>query len=67
MNICLGYFVAVLGAGAAGMVAGPGGAVAAGMATGVAMDTIYSVAREQPEGYYAAIQNITETKSAGCR
>ncbi len=47
------------------MMAGPGGAIAAGIAAGAGMDTIYSIATDQPQGYYAAIDNVVKKPSAG--
>jgi hypothetical protein len=47
------------------MLAGPAGAVAAGVAAGVGMDTIYSAATDQPQGYYAAIKNLSKNPSTG--
>ena len=45
--------------------AGPVGAVAAGIGAGAAMDTIYTVATDQPQGYVAAVTTMVENPSAG--
>ncbi|CAF1157176.1 unnamed protein product [Didymodactylos carnosus] len=57
---------AVMGAGAAGFVAGgPVGAVGLGVAAGAGMDSIYTVATDTPQGYVAAVKNVVENPSAG--
>lgn len=57
--------LAVMGAGAGGfLVGGPVGAVGAGIGAGAAMDTVYTVATDTPQGYYAAIDNMVKNPSA---
>ncbi|XP_044583053.1 intersectin-2-like isoform X11 [Cotesia glomerata] len=55
----------VLGAGAAGSLAGPAGAAAAAMYAGALTDTVASVAMDEPQGLMKGCKNIAEDVKEG--
>ncbi|CAG5097937.1 Protein of unknown function [Cotesia congregata] len=55
----------VLGAGAAGSLAGPAGAVAAAMYAGAVTDTVASITLEEPQGIVKGCKNIADDVKGG--
>lgn len=56
---------AVLGAGAAGSLAGPAGAAAAAMYAGALTDTVASIAMDEPQGLLKGCTNVAEDVRGG--